>query len=80
MSLLYLYSIFKSEGRKEVGSLRLIWLEDAENHIQELKMKRWRWKANNREAWAVGVKECRLVFTVSLATLCFIKVIKRYSL
>jgi hypothetical protein len=41
----------KPEGRRKVERRRLRWLEDEENDIRELKVKRWRQKANNREEW-----------------------------
>jgi hypothetical protein len=31
--------------------LRLRWLEDVENDVQELKVKRWRQKAIDTEEW-----------------------------
>jgi hypothetical protein len=36
----------KAEGRRKVGGPRLRWLEDAQNDLWELKVKRWRPKAN----------------------------------
>jgi hypothetical protein len=38
----------------------VIWLEDAENDLGELEMKRWKQKANNRKEYASVIK--RLVF------------------
>jgi hypothetical protein len=31
----------------------MIWLEDEENDLQELKVKRWRQEASNREVTSV---------------------------
>lgn len=36
---------------------RLRWLEDVENDVSELKVKRWRKKAKNREEWTSVVKQ-----------------------
>jgi hypothetical protein len=32
------------------------WLEDVENDLRDLKLKRWRQDANNREEWEFLVK------------------------
>jgi hypothetical protein len=46
----------KQEGETEVGITRLKWLADVENDWRELKMKRWKQKANNGEEFACVVK------------------------
>jgi hypothetical protein len=33
------------------------WVEDVENDLRELKVKRWRQNPNNREEWTLVVKE-----------------------
>jgi hypothetical protein len=40
-----------------VGRPRLRWLEDVAYEILELKVKRWRQKANYREEWASVVEK-----------------------
>jgi hypothetical protein len=40
-----------------VEKLRLKWLGDAENAFRELRVKRWRRKASNREEWTSVVKD-----------------------
>jgi hypothetical protein len=45
--------IFEStlEGRRRMGRSRLRWLEDVEKDLGEMKVKRWRQKAVDREEW-----------------------------
>jgi hypothetical protein len=49
----------KPEGRR-VGGPRLRGLEDVENDLRKLKVKR-RQKENNREEWASVVKEAKVL-------------------
>jgi hypothetical protein len=37
----------KPQGTRKIKQPRLRWLEDKENDLQKLKLKRWRQKANN---------------------------------
>jgi hypothetical protein len=39
----------------------MTWLEDAENDLQELKMKRLSQKPNNKEEWTSAVKEVKVL-------------------
>jgi hypothetical protein len=39
----------KPEGRRKLGRRRLRWLTDVGSYSRELKAKRWRQTANNRE-------------------------------
>jgi hypothetical protein len=39
----------KPESRRKAGRPRMIWMEDTQNVLQELKVKRWRQKAKNRD-------------------------------
>jgi hypothetical protein len=39
----------KPEGRRKNGRPRFRWLEDAEKNLREMKVKRWREKAVDRE-------------------------------
>jgi hypothetical protein len=40
-----------------MGRSRLIWLKDIENDLSELKVKRWRQNAKDRQDWASFVNE-----------------------
>lgn len=42
-----------------MGRPRLRWLEDAEKDPWEMKVKRWRLKAVDREEWAPVMKEAK---------------------
>jgi hypothetical protein len=37
------------------------WLEDVENNLWEMKVKRWRKKAVDREKWASVIKEAKVL-------------------
>jgi hypothetical protein len=49
----------KLEGRRVRGQPRLRWLNDVENDLRELGVKRWRTKALEREEWASVIKEAK---------------------
>jgi hypothetical protein len=51
----------KPEGRRKVGRPRLRWLDDVENDLRVMKVKRWRIKAQNREEWASVIKEAKVL-------------------
>jgi hypothetical protein len=51
----------KPEGRRKVGRPRLRWLDDVENDLRVIKVKRWRKKAQNREERASVVKEAKVL-------------------
>jgi plasmid maintenance system killer protein len=51
----------KPEGRRKVGRPRLRWLDDAENDLRVMKVKRWRKKAQNREEWVSVIKEAKIL-------------------
>jgi hypothetical protein len=51
----------KPEGRRKVGRPRLGWLDDVENDLIVMKIKRWRKKAQNREQWASVIKEVKVL-------------------
>lgn len=38
-----------------MGRSRFRWLEDEENDVRELKIKRWRLKTNDGEEWALDL-------------------------
>jgi hypothetical protein len=54
---------FESTGEcgRKMGRPRLRWLEDAENGILGLKLKKWKEKANNKEQWASVVKKTNVL-------------------
>jgi len=47
----------KLEGNRRKGRPRLRWLEDAAKDLREMKAKRWRQNAVDREEWAFVIKE-----------------------
>jgi hypothetical protein len=47
----------KSEGRRGRGRPRLRWINDVEDDLRELGVRRWRTKAMKREKWASIIKE-----------------------
>jgi transcription termination factor 2 len=49
----------KLEGRRGRGRPRLRWINDVEDDLRELGVKRWRTKALEREEWASIVKEAK---------------------
>jgi hypothetical protein len=52
----------KPEGRRQVGRPRLRWLDDVENDLRVMKIKRWREKkAQNREEWTSVTKKAKVL-------------------
>ena len=49
----------KLEGRRGRGRPRLGWINDVEDDLRKLGVKRWRTKALEREEWASIVKEAK---------------------
>ena len=49
----------KLEGRRGRGRPRLRWINDVEDDLRKLSMKRWRTKALEREDWASIIKEAK---------------------
>jgi len=47
------------EGRRGRGRPRLRWINDVEDDLRNLGVKRWRKKALNREDWASIIKEAK---------------------
>jgi hypothetical protein len=47
----------KLEGRRGRGRPRLRWINDVEDDLRKLGVKRWRKKALDREEWASIVRE-----------------------
>jgi hypothetical protein len=50
----------KLEGRRGRGRPRLRWINDVEDDLMELGVKRWRTKALEREEWASIIKEAKV--------------------
>jgi len=49
----------KQEGSRRRGRPRLRWMEDLEKDLLEMKVKRWRQKAVDKEEWASVFKEAK---------------------
>ena len=49
----------KLEGRRGRGRPRLRWINDVEDDLRKLGVKRWRTKALDREEWASIVREAK---------------------
>jgi hypothetical protein len=50
----------KLEGRRIRGRPRPGWLNDVEDDLRKLGVKRWRTKALEREEWASIIKEAKV--------------------
>jgi hypothetical protein len=44
-------SVSKPEGRRDIGRPKLRWLDDAEDDIKALGIRRWRIKTQDRNEW-----------------------------
>jgi len=49
----------RPEGSRRRGRPRLRWMENVEKDLLELKFKRWRQKAVDKEEWASIIKEAK---------------------
>ena len=49
----------KLEGRRGRGRPRLRWIDDVEDDLRKLGVKRWRAKALDREEWAAIIGEAK---------------------
>jgi hypothetical protein len=49
----------KLEGRRDRGQPRLRWVNDVEDNLRKLGVKRWRMKALEREEWTSIIKEAK---------------------
>jgi hypothetical protein len=49
----------KLEGRRGRGRPRLRWINDVEDDLRKLGVKRWRTKVLEREDWASIIKETK---------------------
>jgi hypothetical protein len=50
----------KLEGRRGRGRPRLRWINDVEDDLRKLGLKRWRTKALNREEWASIIMKAKV--------------------
>ena len=55
----------KLEGRRGRGRPRLRWIDDVEDDLRKLGVKRWRAKALDREEWASIMREAKTKLTGS---------------
>ena len=49
----------KLEGRRGRGRPRLRWIDNVEDDLRKLGVKRWRVKALDREEWASIIREAK---------------------
>jgi len=49
----------KLEGRRGRGRPRLRWIDDVEDDLRKLVVKRWTAKAMDREEWASIIREAK---------------------
>jgi len=49
----------KLDGRRGRGRPRLRWINDVEDDLRNLGVKRWRTKALDREEWASIIREAK---------------------
>jgi hypothetical protein len=52
--------ISKPEGRRDIGRPKLRWLDDVEDNIKALGIRRWRIKAQDRNKWTVIKREAKV--------------------
>jgi hypothetical protein len=50
----------KPEGRRDTGRPKLGWLDDVEDDIKALGIKRWRIKAQDRNEWTAIKRETKV--------------------
>ena len=49
----------KLEGRRDRGRPSLRWIDDVEDNLRKLGVKRWRAKVLDREDWASIIREAK---------------------
>jgi hypothetical protein len=52
--------VSKPEGRRDIGRPKLRWLDDAEDDIKTLGIRRWRIKAQDRNEWTAIKREAKV--------------------
>jgi hypothetical protein len=52
--------VSKPEGRRDIGGPKLIWLDDVEDDIKALGIRRWRIKAQDRNGWTAIKRETKV--------------------
>jgi hypothetical protein len=52
--------VSKPEGRRDIGRPKLRWLDDVEDEIKALGMRRWRIKAQDRNEWTDIKREAKV--------------------
>jgi hypothetical protein len=48
------------EGRRDIGRQKLRWLDDAEDDIKALGIRRWKIKAQDRNEWTAIKREAKV--------------------
>jgi hypothetical protein len=52
--------VSKPEGRRDIGRPKLRWLDDIEDDIKALGIRRWRIKAQDRNEWTAIKREAKV--------------------
>jgi hypothetical protein len=52
--------VTKPEGRRDIGRPKLRWLDDVEDDIKALGIRRWRIKAQDRNEWTAINREAKV--------------------
>ena len=51
----------KPRSRRRIGRPRLRWLDDVEDELWGMNVKRWRLKAMDREKWKIIIREAKIL-------------------
>jgi hypothetical protein len=52
--------VSKPEGRRDIGRPKLRWLDDVEDDIKALGIRRWRIKTQDRNVWTAIKREAEV--------------------